>query len=390
MRRLIGITPQENVFSEHRRITNLILSGEVEYFHIRKPFFTEEQMKEYLSRFDNPFVKERLSLHDYHHLALEFDLGGIHLNKRNPIPKEEYKNKRISVSCHSLEEINLWKHKAEYCFLSPIFDSISKQGYTSKFSLKDLQQGFNDDILDDKVVALGGITYDNIDKLQGIGFKSFAMLSELWNLPKTMFISPNKDAEETLQDCKDVLQHGIKFIQLRMKKAEDSLVVELAKVLRPLCDKHCALLTVDDRINLLQSNLFDGVHLGKNDMPIQQAKEITSNKYLLGATCNTIEDVLQAIKHGADYLGIGPYRFTTTKKNLSPILGLEGYGKIIERLNNERIRIPFYAIGGIESEDLAALKETGVYGVAISGLISNSYNKKQTIETIIKTFQYYE
>ncbi|MBQ4421251.1 MAG: thiamine phosphate synthase [Bacteroidales bacterium] len=386
MRRLIGITPEYNVFSEHRRISNLVLSGEVEYFHIRKPRFTEEQMREYLSHFDNPFVKERLSLHDYHHLALELDLGGIHLNSRNPILKEEYKNKRISVSCHSLEEIKKWKEKTDYCFMSPIFDSISKQGYTSKFSSQVLQQGFNSGILDNKIVALGGVTYDNIKDLQNIGFSSFAMLGELWKLPKTMFISPNKDSKNIIKDCEEVLQHGIKFIQLRMKEASNDEVIEVANYLRYLCDKHCALLTVDDRIDLLHTNLFDGVHLGKNDMPTKEAKKITSNKFLLGATCNTIEDVLQAISNKADYLGIGPYRFTTTKKNLSPILGLEGYKNIIERLNKEKINIPFYAIGGIDIEDLVPLKQSGVYGIAISGTITNANNKQKTIKTIIKTF----
>ena len=171
-----------------------------------------------------------------------------------------------------------------------------------------------------------------------------------------------------------------------MKEAQNNEVIEVANHLRPLCNRYCALLTVDDRIDLLQTNLFDGVHLGKNDMPTKEAKKITSNKFLLGATCNTIEDILQAIKHGADYLGIGPYRFTTTKKILAPILGLEGYKKIIERLNKENINIPFYAIGGIDIEDLVPLKQTGVYGVALSGTITNALDKQKTIKTIIKTF----
>ena len=285
-----------------------------------------------------------------------------------------------------MEEIKKWKENADYCFLSPIFDSISKQGYTSKFSSIDLQQGFNNGILDNKIVALGGVTYDNIKDLQNIGFSSFAMLGELWQLPKTMFITPNKDSKNIIKDCEQVLQHGIRFIQLRMKEASNDEVIEVANYLRPLCNRYCALLTVDDRIDLLHTNLFDGVHLGKNDMPIKEAKKITSNRFLLGATCNTIEDILQAIKHGADYLGIGPYRFTTTKKNLSPILGLEGYKNIIERLNKENINIPFYAIGGIDIEDLVPLKQTGVYGVALSGTITNALDKQKTIKTIIKTF----
>lgn len=383
--RRIGITPEHSVFRERERIINFLNSGYVDLFHIRKPSFTENQMREYLSFFPIN-TRQRLALHDWHSLAKELEIGGVHFNNRNGFSSDLIKGKRVSFSCHSIEQVNLWKDKADYLFLSPIFNSISKQGYKSNFALKDLQQLFKENILDNKVVALGGVTEENINKLEEIGFSSCAILGSLWQLPKTMFISPNKDIEHIIEDCEEVLQYGIKFIQIRMKEASNDDVVKVANHLRPLCDKHCALLTVDDRIDLLSSNLFDGVHLGKNDMPIKEAKKITSNRFLLGATCNTIEDVFKAIEDGADYLGIGPYRYTTTKKNLSPILGLEGYNKIIQQLNNQNKNIPFYAIGGITINDLSDLKHIGVYGVALSGTVSNSVNKQQTIKTIIKTF----
>lgn len=386
MRRLIGITPEKEVFSEHRRISNLILAGEVEYFHIRKPSFSEKEMRDYLSRFDNPIVRERLSLHDYHTLAFEFGIGGIHINRRNPLLKAECSHKRISVSCHSIEEFEKWSSLADYCFLSPIFDSISKENYTSKFALSDLKTLFDNKILNNKVVALGGVNFENIKELTNIGFTSFAMLGGLWQLPKTMFITPNKDSDALIQDCKKVLEGGIKFIQLRMKEASDEEVVSVAKHLRNLCNKYCALLTVDDRVTLLNTELFDGVHLGKNDMPIKEAKKIIGNKYLLGATCNTLEDVKQATKDGADYLGVGPFRYTTTKKNLSPILGLDGYHSIIKGMEEITPKLPIYAIGGITVEDLNDLKQTGIYGVAISGSICNAKNPKTEIKEILNVF----
>lgn len=382
--RRIGITSEIEVFREQERIINFIQSGYVNYFHIRKPSFSEQQMREYLTVFPNE-VRQKLSLHDFHSLAFEMGIGGIHINKRNPILKEEYNEKRVSVSCHSIEQVKEWKERASYVFLSPIFDSISKKGYKSAFSFNELKKYFNDKILDNKVVALGGVTEDNIKELENIGFSSCALLSDLWQLPKIMFITPNKTKEEIIKECNIVLQEGIKFIQLRMKEASNDEILEVAKQIRPVCDKHCAILTVDDKIELLKSNLFDGVHLGKNDMPIKQAKQITQNKYLLGATCNTIQDVQKAIENGADYLGIGPYRYTTTKQNLAPILGLEGYQDIIKNMRGKNLNIPFYAIGGITLEDLLPLKEIGIFGIALSGAISTATNKQSIIKEILKT-----
>jgi len=384
MRRLIGITPQENVFREQERISAMIRSGKVEYFHIRKPNFTEMQMRDYLSHFDAD-VRKQLSLHDHHRIAVEMGIGGVHLNGRNPNPPENYTG-RISVSCHSVDEVLQCKDKVAYCFLSPIFDSISKQGYCSKFSLAELKRLFTEKILDEKVCALSGVTFDNIGKLEEVGFSSFAMLSALWELPRTMFISHQNARFDYISGCKEALRGGIRFVQLRMKDASDDDVLAIAKILRPECDKYAALLTVDDRINLLGSGLLDGVHLGRNDMPIAEAKKLTGNKFLLGATCNTEDDVFQAIADGADYIGMGPFRFTTTKKNLSTILGLQGYSKIMHEMQSSGAKTPIYAIGGITLNDLPDLKATDVYGIAISSVILDSENPINTIEQILKTF----
>lgn len=384
MRRLIGITPQENVFREQERISAMIRSGKVEYFHIRKPDFTEIQMRDYLSYFDAD-VRKQLSLHDHHRLAVEMNIGGVHLNGRNPNPPENFGG-RISVSCHSVEEVLQCKNKVDYCFLSPIFDSISKQGYCSKFSLAELKRLFDEKVLDEKVCALSGVTFDNIGKLKEVGFSSFVMLSALWELPRTMFISHQNSNFDYVSGCKEALRGGIRFVQLRMKDASDDDVLAIAKILRPECDKYAALLTVDDRINLLETGLFDGVHLGKNDMPIAEAKKLTGNNFLLGATCNTADDVFAAIADGADYIGMGPFRFTTTKKNLSAILGLEGYSNIMQKLQSRGLKMPIYAIGGITVDDLENIKQTGIYGVAISSVILESQKPNDTIKQILKTF----
>ena len=107
-------------------------------------------------------------------------------------------------------------------------------------------------------------------------------------------------------------------------------------------------------------------------MPVSEAWRRIIEKgqeelFLVGATANTFEDILKADREGASYIGLGPYRYTETKKNLSPILGLEGYRKIIGQCREAGLEIPIFAIGGIEFEDIAPLMETGIEGIAVSG-----------------------
>ena len=381
----IGITPEQAVFREQERITAWLRSGQTDYFHIRKPRFSEQQLREYIPAFPHD-IRARLTLHDHHRLAEEFGIGGVHLNSRNPVLPERLKNKRVSASCHSIEEFVQRQSDCAYCFLSPVFDSVSKQGYTSAFAPEVLKRAFAEGRLNDKAVALGGVTRDKIPLLQEIGFSACASVGEWWALPRTMFITHENSRYDTVSGALAVLQGGVKFIQLRMKEASDEAVLAAARQLRPACDAQAALLTVDDRIHLLETRLFDGVHVGKNDMPVAEAKKMTSNRFLLGATCNTIDDVFKAIADGADYLGAGPFRFTETKKKLAPVLGLEGYEKIIGWLQQRGIGIPVYAIGGITAEDLLRLKQAGVYGVAVSGMLLNSGNAAAVCGKILEVF----
>ena len=160
--RRIGITPEQTVFREQHRITAWLRSGTVQYFHIRKPQFTEAQLCDYLAAFPAD-VRERLSLHDCHHLAVEMGVGGVHLNGRNPVLAKSLEEKRVSASCHSIEEFAEKQGQCAYCFLSPVFDSVSKQGYSSAFSANELKKAFADGILNDKAVALGHVRLAILD-----------------------------------------------------------------------------------------------------------------------------------------------------------------------------------------------------------------------------------
>ena len=183
------------------------------------------------------------------------------------------------------------------------------------------------------------------------------------------FISHSNERCSYIDGIRLSLEGGCKWVQLRMKDAPDEQVAQLGVQARGLCDRYGAKLILDDRVELVAKTGADGVHLGKNDMPIAQAREILGPGKIIGGTANTFEDIVAHWKSGADYIGCGPFRFTTTKKNLSPILGLEGYRDIVARMKDAGITLPLVAIGGITAEDIPAILETGVDGIAVSGTV---------------------
>lgn len=165
------------------------------------------------------------------------------------------------------------------------------------------------------------------------------------------------------------LAGGCRWIQLRMKDAQREEIIATAAEILPLCREVGATFILDDHVELVELTGADGVHLGKNDMPIAEARRQLGHNKIIGGTANTFEDILAHTEAGADYIGCGPFRFTTTKKNLSPILGLEGYARIVEQMRQNNISLPIVAIGGIAFEDIPAILQTGVTGIALSGSV---------------------
>jgi thiamine-phosphate pyrophosphorylase len=166
-------------------------------------------------------------------------------------------------------------------------------------------------------------------------------------------------------------------------KLSDELI-QLAREIQVLCYKKQAKLIINDNIELTKLLYADGVHLGLTDTPIAEAREYLGNDFIIGGTANTFEDVVKHYKASADYVGLGPFTFTETKKNLSPVLGIEGYQSILQKCKEAKIDIPIIAIGGIELEDISAIMQTGVSGIAISGLITKSHRKKELVTEINK------
>lgn len=179
------------------------------------------------------------------------------------------------------------------------------------------------------------------------------------------------------------LEGGCRWIQLRMKDASPEEVEQEALRVQALCRTYHATFIIDDHVELVKKIHADGVHLGKHDMPVAEARQLLGNGFIIGGTANTFDDVKMHYEAGADYIGCGPFRFTTTKKNLSPILGLEGYRRIVSQMKEAGINLPIVAIGGITREDIPAILQTGVTGVALSGTILRADNPTEETRRIL-------
>ena len=183
------------------------------------------------------------------------------------------------------------------------------------------------------------------------------------------FISHYTDQYSYLDAIRLALEGGCRWVQLRMKDASIHDFLSIGKEVRRLCDSYQATFILDDHVELVRELGADGVHLGKKDMPVAEARKILGNDYIIGGTANTFDDVKRHYEASANYIGCGPFRFTTTKQGLAPVLGLEGYRSIIAQMSAEGIDLPMVAIGGITAEDIPAIMQTGVSGIALSGAV---------------------
>lgn len=156
-------------------------------------------------------------------------------------------------------------------------------------------------------------------------------------------------------------------MQLRMKDVMQMEYLDTAIKAREICHRNKAQLIINDSISVAKASGADGVHLGKEDAMITEARKVLGSNKMVGGTANTLADCQQLIQQGVNYIGLGPHRFTLTKEKLSPVLGFEGYASI---LNELQTTLPVYAIGGIQPNDVEELVQTGVHGVAISGALS--------------------
>ena len=198
------------------------------------------------------------------------------------------------------------------------------------------------------------------------------------------FITHKSDRFSIAEEVKMVIDGGCRWVQLRMKDVSDEEVKSVAEQIIPMCQETDTILVIDDRVELTMDLKVHGVHLGKNDMPAVDAREYLGAGAIIGVTANTAQDIIAYKKVDVDYVGLGPFKYTTTKSNLSPIIGLDGYHNIITEVRNAGVELPIVAIGGITLEDVAELMSTGVNGVAMSGAILSAENPTEYTKRVIE------
>ena len=175
--KIIAITTPNFIECESSVIPHLLQLG-VDLVHIRKPSATSEQLALLLNSLPT-WCYDQLVVHDCLELANKYNLKGVHLNRRNHTVPDNFKGS-VSMSCHSLEEVEIKKDMADYVFLSPIFNSISKNGYNSAFSKEVLHNAMKQGTIDKKVIALGGVSLANIETVKDLGFGGAALLGDIW------------------------------------------------------------------------------------------------------------------------------------------------------------------------------------------------------------------
>ena len=181
---------------------------------------------------------------------------------------------------------------------------------------------------------------------------------------------------------------GADWVQLRVKNKTYNEWLEIALKTEAICRKYHAKIIINDNVKLAKAIRADGVHLGKEDMSPTEARELLGKEFIIGGTANTFEDIERLAASGVNYIGLGPFRFTSTKENLSPVLGTEGLERIIKKCNEKGIHIPIIAIGGIKTEDVKTIMDKGIYGVAVSSAINLNENKMETTKRFLNKIKF--
>jgi thiamine-phosphate pyrophosphorylase len=199
---------------------------------------------------------------------------------------------------------------------------------------------------------------------------------------KIQYISQGNTPDEHLVNIKKALDAGINWVQLRMKTYHEEIVLETAIAVRKLTLNYDATFILNDYAELVHHCDADGVHVGKNDVSPKIARSILGDGYIVGGTANSDHDMVAMVMAEVDYIGLGPFSNTTTKKNPAPVLKRESFVRAASLFEDTSIKIPVFAIGGIELEDLDEISKTGVYGIAASGMFTDKEDLEERVKKI--------
>lgn len=200
-------------------------------------------------------------------------------------------------------------------------------------------------------------------------------------IPKLHYISQGSSPKEHLENIQKACNSGVELVQLRLKGSSEKKFLKFATEAREITAHFQTRLIVNDNYKVAREVKADGVHLGKTDSCPTVARKHLYTWQIIGGTANTLQDCEALIEKEVDYISLGPFRFTETKDNLPPVLGLNGYAAIIDVLNTET---PILGVGGITTDDVTAILETGITGLAVSGAITRDFNTIRTFNQLLK------
>jgi len=206
-------------------------------------------------------------------------------------------------------------------------------------------------------------------------------------ISKLHYISQGKTPEEHLYNIERMCAADADWVQLRLKDCCPETVLETAISAKEICDAVGAKLVINDHVMIAKDVAAYGLHLGSEDCCPVKARTLVGDKMIIGGTANTLDDCMRLVQKGVNYIGLGPYRFTKTKKNLSPVLELQGYHQILTAIQELKINIPIIAIGGLQIKDIPLLLDTGIHGVAVSGLLTSNKNPDKLIDQMNLEFE---
>jgi len=204
-------------------------------------------------------------------------------------------------------------------------------------------------------------------------------------LERLQYISQGLTLTEQKNNILKALDAGATWIQIRWKQGDEPEFLSLTTQIHQVCQQFGAKCIINDHVHLAKELDVDGVHLGLTDCNIAEARDLLGPAKIIGGTANSLADVQRRIAEQCDYIGLGPFKHTYTKQKLSPLLGVTGYENIIAEIRRQELPlVPIFAIGGISSlEDIQILIQTGVYGVAVSGLVTQTPNIISSIKNLL-------
>ena len=255
------------------------------------------------------------------------------------------------------------------------------------------------------------------------GFAEPEFYSKHEPLERLHFITFDDEAISHAQLADEACRGGVRLVQLRTKGKEYAEWLQIAREVKTVCDKYRAQLIINDNVFVAKALGAYGVHLGREDLSVSEARQVLGAGFVIGGTAHNRAEVLALIEAGVDYIGVGPFRETSTKKVLSPVLGLSGISELLKaaqalegRVTQSQIGIsggptsqsakrgqagfgrelsrtelappvPIIAIGGIEESDVLLLIETGVYGVAVSAAIGRAASIHDSAARFVKSLE---